>query len=99
MMLENGYETKTTFWSDFTIADAFGVEAIRDTYTRAFEEWKNNIEYVTELVVVLNHKIWQWYEKDEGIARVYNDLWMELDNWVCENYKDKELEYYIRVTD
>ena len=31
--LENGYETKTTFWEDFTIADAFGVDAINDTFT------------------------------------------------------------------
>lgn len=99
MILENGYEMKTTFWEDFTIADRFGVEAIRDTYARAFEEWKKNIEYITELVVVLNHKIWQWYEKDEKIARVYNDLWEELDNWVFENFSEKEIQYFLKITD
>ena len=36
----NGYETITSFWSDFTIADRFGVNAIKDTYKRAFNEWK-----------------------------------------------------------
>lgn len=25
---------------DFSIADVFGVDAIKDTYSRAFEEWK-----------------------------------------------------------
>ena len=29
------YECQTTFWEDFSIAEAFGEEAIRDTYKRA----------------------------------------------------------------
>ena len=56
-----GYETKTTFYDDFTIADRFGINAVKDTFKRAFEEWKTNVEYVTELVMVLNHKIWHHY--------------------------------------
>ena len=48
--LENGYETKTTFWEDFTIADAFGVDAINDTFKRSFDGWKNNVEHVTIMV-------------------------------------------------
>ena len=40
--LPNGYESKTTFWEDFTIADYFGKDAIQDTYNRAFKEWKSN---------------------------------------------------------
>ena len=61
-MAENGYELQTTFWSDFSIADRFGLSAIRDTFDRAFEEWKENYKYLTELVLVLNHKIWQYYD-------------------------------------
>ena len=37
-----GYEPKTTFWEDFSIADRFGLDAVKDTYIRAFKEWKNN---------------------------------------------------------
>ena len=29
-MRENGYELQTTFWEDFSIADRFGLSAIRD---------------------------------------------------------------------
>lgn len=61
-MRENGYELQTTFWEDFSIADRFGLSAIQDTFKRAFEEWKNNYKYLTELILVLNHKIWQYYE-------------------------------------
>lgn len=49
-----GYETFTTFFEDFTIAEYFGVNAIKDTYNRAFNEWKNDYKYLTELVMVLN---------------------------------------------
>lgn len=90
---------ETTFWTDFTIADAFGTEAIKDTYRRAFGEWKDNYKYLTELVMVLNHKIWQWYETDEEKARLYNDLWMKTDNYALDNLKGDELNYFIRRVD
>ena len=94
-----GYEQKTTFGMDFSIADKFGIAAIKDTYKRAFNAWKNNHVYLIELVMVLNHKIWQWYEKSESVAIVYNTLWEEADLWAKENLKDKELEYFYNVTD
>ena len=94
-----GYEQKTTFWMDFSIADKFGIAAIKDTYKRAFNAWKDNHVYLTELVMVLNHKIWQWYEGNEAIAGVYNTHWEEADLWAQENLKGKELEYFYKVTD
>lgn len=67
------YEFKTTFWQDFTIADAFGTEAITDTYRRAFKEWKSNYIYLTELVIVLNWKIWQHYNEENFVfAKIYD---------------------------
>ena len=65
-MKENGYEVKTTFWEDFSIAERFGLSAIQDTFNRAFKEWKEDYEFLTELVLVLNHKIWQYHEKDRS---------------------------------
>lgn len=43
-----GYEPKTTFWTDFSIADMFGTEGVQDTYNRAKDEWQDNIEYMAE---------------------------------------------------
>lgn len=93
------YEFKTTFWSDFTIADAFGTEAIKDTFNRAFKHWKDNYEYLTELVLVLNWKIWQHYEKNETYAKLYNELWLKADNYGLDNLKGDELNYFIRTLD
>lgn len=95
----NDYECMTTFWNDFSIADMFGVNAIKDTFDRAFKEWKNNYKYLTELVMVLNHKIWQWYERNEVIAEAYNELWKKADTYACENLHGEEARYFFDVTD
>ena len=99
MAQEIGYKPKTTFWDDFSIADRFGINAIKDTYNRAFKEWKDNYIYLTELVMVLNHKIWQWYEKNDKFAELYNDLWKEADEYAVNNLKGKELDYFYSTTD
>ena len=94
------YEFKTTFWQDFTIADKFGLNAINDTYLRAFNEWKTDKVYITELVLVLNWKIWEHHEKgDKGKAEIYDKLWRETDEWCMENLKDDDLRYYLQTTD
>ena len=73
-----GYKPKTTFFEDFSIADNFGIEAVKDTYERAIETAKfMGYEYLTEFVMALNWKIWQHYETNEPLARVYNELWMK----------------------
>lgn len=99
MAREIGYEPKTTFWDDFSIADRFGANAIKDTYKRAFNEWKDDYIYLTELVMVLNHKIWQWYEKDQAVARIYNDLWEKTNDYACTHLKGNELKYFYKTTD
>ena len=94
-----GYKQITTFYSDFSIADNFGINAIKDTYKRAFNEWKNNYKYLTELVMVLNWKIWEHYESNDEYAKVYNDLWEKADGYACDNLKGDELAYFYRTTD
>ena len=94
-----GYELKTTFWGDFTIADAFGEDAVKDTYERAFAEWKSDTVYVTELAMVLNWKCWQHYEHDEKLSRLYSDLYYEVHGWCMDNLKGDDLYYYWKTTD
>lgn len=99
MRLENGYETKTTFWEDFSIADAFGIPAIKDTFNRAFSEWKHNYEYITELCMVMSWKSCAWYDKDNQKSELYANYYHEVDNWCLDNLKGDELTYYIKTTD
>ena len=94
-----GYKPITTFYTDFSIADKFGVNGIKSTYENAFRSWKNNYKYITELVMVLNWKIWRWYKHDDDYAKLYNTLWEKLDEWCMDNLKGEELDYYIQTTD
>lgn len=89
-----------TFWSDFSFADMFGIDYIKGTYQQAFQEWKSDYKMLTALVVTLNHKIWQHYESDNHeVARVYNDLWEQAQDYALTHLKGDELQYYYEITD
>jgi hypothetical protein len=93
-----GYKPITTFWQDFSIAELFGKNGILDTFKRAFKEWKSDYEYLTELVMVMNWKMWQ-YEQNKALCELYYNLWLEADEYARNNLKDEELSYYYRITD
>ena len=91
---------ENTFFMDFSIADVFGANAVKDTYKRAFNEWKGDYKMLTALVVTLNHKIWQHYEAGNNkLALVYDELWKKADQYACDTLKDDELKYFLEVTD
>ena len=93
------YDYKTTFFQDFSIADKCGVKAVRDTAARALHEWHDNVEYMGELVVVLNHKIWQHYERNPKLAEVYNSLWESYDEFCRRHFKGDDARRYFEITD
>ena len=94
------YEMQTTFWSDFTIADAFGEAAVKDTFKRAFGEWKDDVVYVTELAIVTNWKCWEHFSKGrESLSKLYSDLYYKVSGWCIDHLKGDDLSYYLRMTD
>ena len=95
----NGYETKTTFWMDFSIADHFGTRAIKDTYRRASEEWKHDAVYMTELVLVLNWKCWPWHQKNSVFCSLYSDLYYKARDLAMDTLTGDDLQYFFRTTD
>ena len=95
-----GYKPFTTFWQDFTIAEPFGDKAIKETYERAFKEWKSDYKYLTELVMILNWKMWHFYYKGEQeLSMLYQTLYEKSSEWAMNNLKGKELGYYLETTD
>lgn len=89
----------STFWDDFTIADAFGADAIKDTFNRAFGGWKSDYRYVTELAVVMNKKCWSWYRKNDVYGLLYHDLYYKVRDYAYSKFKGPEIEHYFKVTD
>ena len=96
---ETGYKPFTTFWADFSVADNISQQAIRDTFQIAFDEWKDNYRYFTELVLVLNHKSWQYYGEDDEIAWLYSHLYRIAERHALNYFTEEEMDYYYRVTD
>ena len=95
-----GYTTFTTFWQDFSIADYFGVDAIEETFLRAFDEWRSDYKYLTELVMILNWKIWYHYELgNDAYVEMYTKLWEEADEYAYENLSGSELRYFLETID
>ncbi len=90
---------QTTFDMDFAVADAFGVKAIKDTFNRAFKEWKRDAQYLTELVMVLNHRCWYWYQKNDTYSALYSELFYKAQDWAYGHLKGEELKFFLEVTD
>lgn len=96
---ETGYKPISTIYEDFSIADGFGVEAVKETFNKVFNEWKNDYKYLTELVMALNWKIAEHYNVDMDLARLYDELWRKADSYACNNLKGEELDYFYSTTD
>lgn len=96
---ETGYKPITTFYQDFSIADSFGTYAINDTFNRVFNEWKHDYKYLTELVMVLNWKIYEYYNNNNQYAKLYDKLFRKAEKFALDNLKDEEAKYYFEITD
>lgn len=100
-MMPDGYKMQYTWWSDFSIAEAFGAKAVQDTYNRAFKEWKSDRVAMQELTAVLNWKGWKHYEKDNGssLAELYFRLYEDCRGKCLDNFKGDELKEYVSFLD
>lgn len=94
-----GYKPMTTCYMDFSIAEPFGESAVLETYDSLFEVMKCDYRWLTEFVMALNWKIWEHYETNEKLARVYNSLWEQAQEYALNNLHEDELNYFYSTTD
>lgn len=97
--LPNGYTITTTFFDDFAIADKFGLQSIKDTYKNAFNSWKHNHVYLTELAIVMSNESCWWWDKDKEKSALYAELYRNVDEWCMKHLKGEQLAFYIKTTD
>lgn len=101
-LADGTYNYRTTFETDFAIANAFGIEAVKDTFKRAFAEWKDDIVYLTELAMVTNMYCWHYCATHEELSRLYADCYYKCYDYAWSSdspFSDAELSYYHRCTD
>ena len=100
LFLTKNYKSKTKFWSDFTIADEFGVGGVRMTFNLTFNRCKNNAEQVMELALVMYLKSEEHnqYENFE-LYDTYDNLFYQANNYCMENLNDDDLAFYLKMGD
>lgn len=102
-MLENwvknnlDYKLDYTFVVDFAVAEFFGIEAIKETYSRCKQEWLDNYKAFTEVAIAVNMLSWAHYymkrekrEGQDGFIKVYTELWHKASLDFLEKYKGNE---------
>lgn len=99
-----GYTPATNLWENFTEREFNGLEAVDSFAEEVFNLYKDNIIYLTEFIMVINHKCWYWFEHgDNHIARFYSELYHEFDkraiNYIESNMDNEAMTYYFKTLD
>jgi len=108
--LREDYKRKTTYTSDFSIAEwcvaIEGNYAISNTFKSAMDNWKDNIEFFAEIIIVLNMKSWEHHaRKNMNYSQMYSELYyMAKDlyfDWFDEEHPkhDEAMQYYFDYVD
>lgn len=93
------YKFESTFWEEFSIAENYGRDAVKKHYDLVFSQWKDNIKFLTELVLVLNLKLFIWFKVDDDLGKMYDQLWKETDGYAIDTLKGDDLHYYLHTLD
>jgi hypothetical protein len=108
--LREDYERKTTYTSDFSIAEwcvpVEGIQAIASTLRNALTNWRDNIEFFAEIIIVLNMKAWEHSARgNHQYAEMYSELYLDAKclyfDWFASDNKqhDKAMDYYYQYVD
>lgn len=97
------YEYQTTFMQDFAAIEDLGEIEIKELAEKLFQLWKDDIVHLTELVMVINHRSWYWYNVDDELCTIYTELYYEYDekaiNYLESKGNEEDLSYFFRTLD
>lgn len=95
------WRPQTNAWQSFSIAEQISEREVNDTYKRLFSQMKNDYKTLTELVMILNHKMFQHNEipGHRRLCELYSNLFETTDDYALHALKDDELSYFLSVTD
>lgn len=108
--LRKDYKRKTTYTSDFSIAEwcvgVEGMESIADTLRNALVYWHDSIEFLAEIIIVLNLKSWEHGARGNyNYSQMYGELYLEAKclyfDWFDNSHPKhkKAMDYYYKYVD
>ena len=92
------------FWHVFDEAEESGEPTVTVIASILYQRWRDSICDLTDLIMVINHKSWDHYQKgNDKFQELYTELYYEyyekaLD-YLEKNNRDEELTYFIRTLD
>ena len=97
--LREDYKRKTTYTSDFSIAEwcvpVDGMSAIADTLRDALTNWRDNIEFFAELIIVLNLKSWEHHARGNNeYSQMYAELYYNVKHLYFDWYDEDNEHHY-----
>ena len=108
--LRDDYERKTTYTSDFSIAEwcvpVEGMRAIASTLRNALTNWRDDVEFFAEIIIVLNMKAWEHAARgNRQYAEMYSELYLDAKclyfDWFDKDNKQhgEAMDYYYDYVD
>ena len=82
-----GEERKTTFMSDLSIGEWYGMRGVLDTVKDAVTSWKDDETYMAEFILCLNLKLLEHHARG-------NVSWVRLYVYLFEDIRDLIYDYY-----
>ena len=111
MCSHSGYTRKTTYSSDFAIAEWYaGVEGVEktvfDTFKKAVKEWCDDVEYFAEIILAVNVKSWEHAQRgNHEWSKLYAELYYAAKDlyfdWFDKTHAehDEAMRYYFDYVD
>lgn len=92
------------FWERFDTAEMCGEATIKGVAEANFDVYKDDIEGLTMLVMVINHKSWNHHEHGnpklcELYANLYYKYYEKAINYLEEQGNEDNIRYFIRALD
>lgn len=83
----SGRERLTTFMSDLSMAEWYGIKGVLDTFENAVTSWCDDEKFMAEFVLCVNWKSWEHHARK-------NTEWMKFYSILYENVRDLVYDYY-----
>ena len=95
---------KELFWNQFDAVEPLGEMDIKAMANELFEQYKDQIESLTTLVMVINHKSWDHYSHaNDELCSIYTDLYYDYYekaiDYLEQNKDEDAISYFVRTLD
>ena len=97
------YVPFTTYASDFILAEIEGSAGVIKTAKNAWENWKTDYKWATEIIMALNFLAWYHYDVDVNLplSELYSELYYKYMDLYYEQFEGNEeaTDYFFEMTD